>query len=115
MQFELFAQLGHGAIFSQRCQRTRALNAGLWVRRVRRPDAFFFTIRNSFLPDRPRSSFIPGVSTYSAVQICGATSFVPSPSMKTKRVALYARVSTDQQTSKNQLRELPANAGTGTR
>ena len=31
---------------------TRALNAGLWVRRVRRPDAFFFTIRNSFSPDR---------------------------------------------------------------
>jgi DNA invertase Pin-like site-specific DNA recombinase len=28
--------------------------------------------------------------------------------MKTKRVALYARVSTDQQTSKNQLRELRA-------
>src|SRR3990172_3829081 len=53
---------------------TRALNVGLWVRRVRRPDAFFFTIRNSFLPDRFQSGFIPRVSTYSAVQFCGATS-----------------------------------------
>jgi len=50
------------------------VTAGLCVRRVRRPDAFFFTITNSFLPDRSRSSFIPGVSTYSAVQIRGATS-----------------------------------------
>ncbi len=53
---------------------TRALNVELWVRRVRCPDAFFFTIRNSFLPDRIRSGLIPRVSTYSAVQIVGATS-----------------------------------------
>ena len=53
---------------------TRALNAGLWVPLVRRPDAFFFTIRNSLFPDRLRSGNIPRVSTYSAVQICGATS-----------------------------------------
>ena len=53
---------------------TCALNAGLWVRRVRRPDAFFFTIKNSFSLDRLRSGFIPGVPTYSAVQICGTTS-----------------------------------------
>ncbi|MFO0441911.1 MAG: hypothetical protein ACK5ZW_15015, partial [Betaproteobacteria bacterium] len=46
---------------------------GLWVRRVRRPDAFFF-IKNSLLPDRSRSGIVPGVSTYSVVQICGTTS-----------------------------------------
>jgi hypothetical protein len=45
------------------------------VRRVRRAD--FFTIQNSFSPDRLRPGFMPGVSTYSAVQICGATSVVP--------------------------------------
>ncbi len=43
------------------------------MRRVRRPDAFFF-IRNSLLPDRFRFGIVPGVSTYSVVQICGATS-----------------------------------------
>ena len=53
---------------------TRALNAGLWVRHVRRPDASFFIIRNSFSHDRCRSAFIPRVSTYSAVQIYGTTS-----------------------------------------
>jgi hypothetical protein len=41
---------------------------------MRRPDVFFFTIRNSFLPDRFRSGFIPRVSTYSAVQFSGTTS-----------------------------------------
>jgi len=42
------------------------------VRRVRRADFFF--IKNSFSPGQPRPGFMPGVSTYSAVQICGATS-----------------------------------------
>ena len=44
----------------------------MWVRRVRRAD--FLTIENSFLPDRLRSGLMPGVSTYSAGQICGVTS-----------------------------------------
>jgi hypothetical protein len=39
---------------------------------VRRAD--FLTIENSFSPDRPRPSFVPGVSTYRVAQICGATS-----------------------------------------
>jgi hypothetical protein len=42
------------------------------VRRVRRAD--FLTIENSFSPSRVRPGFMPGVSTYSAVQICEATS-----------------------------------------
>ena len=49
------------------------IDAGLWVRRVRRSDAFLF-IRNSLLPNRFRSGIVSGVSTYSVVQICGATS-----------------------------------------
>src|SRR5208283_815564 len=57
---------------SNAARATRALNARLWVRRVRRAD--FLTIKNSFSPDRFRSSIMPGVSTYRAVQICGATS-----------------------------------------
>lgn len=48
---------------------TCALNAGLWVRRVRRPDAFF--IRNSLSPDQSRSGIVHRVSTYTAVQIAG--------------------------------------------
>ena len=51
---------------------TRALNTAVCVRRVRRAD--FFTIKNSFSPDHPRPSHMPGVSTYRAVQIRGATS-----------------------------------------
>jgi len=43
----------------------------LCLRRVRRAD--FLTIKNSFSPDH-WSSIMPGVSTYCAVQICGATS-----------------------------------------
>jgi arylformamidase len=42
------------------------------VRRVRRAD--FLTIENSYLPSRLRPGFMPGVSTYSDVQICGTTS-----------------------------------------
>jgi hypothetical protein len=41
---------------------------------VRRAD--FLTMKNSFLPDLYRHGLKPGVSTYSAVQICGATSLV---------------------------------------
>jgi hypothetical protein len=57
---------------------TCALNAGLWVRRVRRAD-FFLTIGNSFSPDPRRPGSTPGVSTYSAVQIRGATSVMTCP------------------------------------
>jgi putative transposase len=39
---------------------------------VRRAD--FLTIENSFSPDHLRPGIVPGVSTYSAVQISGATS-----------------------------------------
>ena len=39
---------------------------------VRRAD--FLTIKNPFSPDLPRPGFMPGVSTYRAVQIRGATS-----------------------------------------
>jgi hypothetical protein len=39
---------------------------------VRRAD--FLTIENSYLPSRLRPGFMPGVSTYSDVQICGTTS-----------------------------------------
>ena len=53
---------------------TRALNAGLWVRLMRRPDAFFLTIKNAFLPDHPWPGFMHRVSTYKLVQICGTSS-----------------------------------------
>ena len=56
---------------------TRALNVGLWVRRVRRPDAFFLTIKNSFSPDF-QPGIMPRVSTYRAVQFCRATSLLKS-------------------------------------
>ena len=49
-----------------------ALKAGLRLRRVRRAD--FLTIENSFWPSLHRLGLTPGVSTYRAVQICGATS-----------------------------------------
>jgi hypothetical protein len=52
----------------------RILNAELWVRRVRRPDAYFFAIRKSLFPDRLRTGNIPGVSTNNAVRICRVTS-----------------------------------------
>ena len=52
------------------------MSAALWVRHVRRPDAFTFllTSRNSFLPENHRSGSITRVSTYNAVQILEATS-----------------------------------------
>lgn len=49
---------------------TRALNAGLWVRWVCRAD---FLTQNAFSPDCFQPSIMSGVSTYSAVQVCGAT------------------------------------------
>lgn len=62
-----------GVLSSRKAARaTWALNAGVCVRWMRRAD--FFLIENSFSPDRPRPGFMPGVSTYSVVQICGATS-----------------------------------------
>jgi hypothetical protein len=39
--------------------------------------ANFSTIKNPFSPSHSRSSFTPRVSTYPAVQICGATSEIP--------------------------------------
>jgi hypothetical protein len=72
MDLELFAQLGHGLVLTDCGKATRTLNAAVCVRRVRRAD--FFTIKNSFSPDHFRPSFMPGVSTYRAVQIRRATS-----------------------------------------
>ncbi|HQT31701.1 MAG TPA: hypothetical protein PLL61_10825 [Thiobacillus sp.] len=50
----------------------RKKGAQVWVRRVRRAD--FLTIINSFSPGCFQPSIMPGVSTYSVVQTCGATS-----------------------------------------
>jgi hypothetical protein len=47
---------------------------------VRRADAFFLTIRNSFFSDRFPSGLIPGASTYRAVQIRETTSYSASNS-----------------------------------
>jgi Protein of unknown function (DUF4238) len=52
------------------------------VRRVRRAD--FLTIENSFSPHPRWRGSKPGVSTYRAVQICGATSVVLSPLASTE-------------------------------
>ena len=60
---------------------TRALNAELWVRRVRRAD--FLTIKNACSPGLSRPDLTPGVSTYRAVQICGATSVARGIGVKT--------------------------------
>src|SRR5487761_2152319 len=50
----------------------RALDAGLYLRRVRRGD--FLTIKNVLSPDR-WSGIMPRVCSNSVVQICGATRF----------------------------------------
>ena len=44
------------------------------MRRVRRAD--FLTTEKSFLPGTCRPGFVPGVSTYRAVQLCGASSIL---------------------------------------
>ena len=74
MQLKLLAQFGYCLVLSSRsaARATRTLKVAVWVRRVRRAD--FLTIRNSFSPELPRPSFMPRVSTYNPVQICGATS-----------------------------------------
>ena len=65
---------GSAIVLSSRktARATCALNAGLWVRHVRRAD--FLTIENLFSPGPSRPSLTPEVSTYRAVQNCGATS-----------------------------------------
>jgi|GEM_PF-1928151 len=69
---ELIANLPACLSSRKAARATCALKVGVCVRRVRRAD--FLTIKNSFSPDQSRPGFMPGVSTYSAVQICGATS-----------------------------------------
>ena len=51
---------------------TRALNGGLWVRRILRAD--FLIIENSFAPGPVRTSFMPGVSTCRTMQTRTAVS-----------------------------------------
>lgn len=57
MHFKPRLRLRQRAV-SRSAKATRALNAGLWVRRIRRPDVFFI-IRNSFLPDHFQLSLFP--------------------------------------------------------
>ena len=76
-------------------------------RRTRRTDAFVFTIRNSFLPHRFRFVVIPRVSTYRAVQICGATSLRGSPLWADKVTLLEDVIRIGPQTMRRWLSELP--------
>jgi hypothetical protein len=61
--------LGQGYLHARRPHATCALSIGGCGRQIRRAD--FFTIETSLFTNRSRFSFMLGVSTYSAVQICG--------------------------------------------
>ena len=73
VQLELLGQLGQRPVFTQGGQRHFCLERrGVGAAGAR---ADFLNTKKFLLPDLARPRLMPGVSTYSAVQICEATSY----------------------------------------